>query len=110
PVLADAIGTVLRLPVVGRHPVEIVEHHLLSCGKVDPDAAGDDVSHNNAHTVVPLESVNQAGPLAAGGLAGDNYGLVTEVLRNALYRLVERAEYHHLLTLRHCALHKLDRV
>jgi hypothetical protein len=42
--LADAIRAVLSLPMVGRHPIEIVKDHLSRGSKVQADTAGLDMA------------------------------------------------------------------
>ncbi len=57
PRLADAVDAVLRLPVVGGHPVEVVEDDVRAGGERQPDARGHEVAQQHAHVGVLLEGV-----------------------------------------------------
>ena len=58
PGLSDAVGAILGLPVIGRHPVEIVEDHLRRRRQVQPGAARDDVREQHADIVIMLKQVD----------------------------------------------------
>ena len=60
--LADPVGAVLGLPMIGRHPVEIVEHHLRRRRQVQSGPARDDVRDEHAHLVFVLESIDELLP------------------------------------------------
>src|SRR5215510_6429489 len=57
--LTDPICAVLGLPMVGRHPVEIVEDHLRRRGQVESSSTSDDVRDEDSDVVISLESVDQ---------------------------------------------------
>ena len=55
--LPDAVGPVFGLPVIDRHPVEIVEDHLPRRREVEPDAPGSNLRGQYLHGVVLLKAV-----------------------------------------------------
>ena len=65
--LADPVGAVFGLPVIGRHPVEIVEHHLRRRRQVHSRPASDDVRDEDAHVVFVLEPVDKVLSRVASG-------------------------------------------
>ena len=97
--LADPVGAVLGLPVIGRHPVEIVEHDLRRRGQVESGAARDDVRDEDADLVVALEPVDERLPHRRRRLPGDDDGRGAELLGELLNRVVEAREHDDLLAL-----------
>ena len=68
--LTDPVRPVFRLPVVGRHPVQIVEHDLRRGGQVESRSARDDVGDEDADFGIVLEPIDQRLPLAGRRLPG----------------------------------------
>ena len=97
--LADPVRPVLGLPVIRRHPVEIVEHDLRGCGQVESRAARDDVRDEDADLGVALEAVDER--LARGGrrLSGHDDGRGAELSGDLLNRAVEARKHDDLLAL-----------
>ena len=69
PNLTDAVGTVLRLPMVGWHPIKVVKDDLSGCRQVDADSACLDIGRKDPDFRVLLEPVNQRPSFAGQGLA-----------------------------------------
>jgi hypothetical protein len=57
--LAQPVGTVLRLEVVRRHPVEVLEDDVRGRGQVETNPAGDEIADRHAHAVIGLEPVDR---------------------------------------------------
>ena len=70
--LADAVDPVLGLPVVGGHPVEVVEHDVGAGGQGDADPGGVEVADEHPHRVVGLESID--GSVTGDGVVGAGEG------------------------------------
>src|SRR5207249_1442537 len=95
--LADAVDAVLRLPVVARHPVEVVEDDVGGGGQVDAHAGGGEVAHQEADGRVALEGVHRR--LAPGGRirAGDGHGDGAEPLGQGVDHGRVGGEHHRLV-------------
>ena len=107
--LTDSVGPVFCLPVVGRHPIQIVENHKPTCGQVDAHAAGDQIRHEDPYLRVCLEAVDKLLPLARRGLSRLQHGLLSKFVGDPLERLVERGEYNHFFSLSDRPLDEIDR-
>ena len=99
PRLTDPVRAILRLPVVGRHPVEVVEHHLRRRGQVEPGSARDDVRDEDPDIGFVLEPIDQRLPHRRRRLAGHDDGRGAELRGELLNRIVEAREDDHLLAL-----------
>ena len=71
--LADSIGAILCLPVIRRHPVEVVEHHLARRRQIHPGAAGDDVGQEHADRLILLKPIDDALPCVARRLPREHH-------------------------------------
>ena len=106
--LANAVGAVLGLPVVGRHPVEIVENHLAGGGEVDADAGGVDLADEDAHRLVVLEAVHQRLALRRRHFAGHRHAQIAEGACETARGMGEAGEENHLLALLDGAAHEVQ--
>ena len=99
-VLTETIATVLRLSMIGRDPVEVLENDMRACRQGDADATGDDVAQRHPYRWICLEPVHGFHPLLRRVRAGDGDGLVAQLLLVALDAVGEAGEDNDLLAQR----------
>ena len=110
PGLADPVRAVLGLPVIGRHPVEVVEHDLRRRGQIQPGAARDDVRQRTRGRLPPAETDRRRSwRFAPGVLPGEHDRSRAELLGELLNRIVEAREDDHFLALIDRASHEVER-
>jgi hypothetical protein len=68
--LSDAIGAVLGLPMIRRHPIEIVDNHVTSGSEVQPDSPSDGVRHKQANLWIALKLIYEALTTHGGSVSG----------------------------------------
>ena len=89
PGLADSVRAVLGLPVVRRHPVEVVEHDLRGRGQVQPGAPRDDVRQEHTDVLLLLESIDEPLTLSTRGLSREHDRSWTEGIGKPLNRIAK---------------------